>query len=175
MSVSRRGLLIAGLAALVAAGPAAAHRGHASLSVVEVESRTGRTTITHRFSAHDVEPALAAIAPEAQPSLDDPAALAAFEAYLLERFQLREAFGAVQLAHVETRLAGDDVTVTFRGQVNTPVRALSVRADFFGETWPEHAAQVNVRVGGTTRTLHFKPGDPAKSAAFEVVEPGRIF
>jgi hypothetical protein len=69
---------IAGAAAVVAIAPAAAHRGHDSLSVVTIGD--GQVTLSHRFEAHDVEPALAKIAPQAQVSLDDPAAIAALEA-----------------------------------------------------------------------------------------------
>ena len=50
----------AGLAALLLmlATPALAHRGHASLAVVEIDARSGAVVVTHRLIAHDVEPAL---------------------------------------------------------------------------------------------------------------------
>lgn len=72
--------------ALMLAAPTAAHRGHASLAVVEIDAKSGAVTVTHRLTAHDVEPALVDIAPDAQPSLDDPDALAALIAHVGRTF-----------------------------------------------------------------------------------------
>ncbi|MBB6228889.1 hypothetical protein FHS79_003082 [Polymorphobacter multimanifer] len=153
-------LLVAAAAALLAISPAAAHRGHASLSVVWIADN-GNVTVTHRFSAHDLEPALVAIAPEAQPSLDDPEALAALTAYVGRRFQLQGAALKLQ----SRTLAGDDVTFVFAGKM--PRRPqVTVRASFFGETHPGHSAQVNIRQNGITRSLWFKPSDGPQSVTF---------
>jgi hypothetical protein len=137
-----------------------AHRGHASLSVVWIDERGG-VTVTHRFAAHDVEPALVAIAPDAQPSLDDPDALAAFVRYVGARFRVEGA----RLALASKELRGDDVTLVFTGRM-TRAPKVSVRADFFGETHPGHSTQVNIRQGGVTRTLWFRPGEGAKAVSF---------
>lgn len=61
-----RGLrLIAGALALAAAATftpqAGAHRGHDAMSVVTLADN-GAVTVSHRFEAHDLEPALAEIA-----------------------------------------------------------------------------------------------------------------
>lgn len=151
--------LVAVLALLLAA-PVGAHRGHASLSVVALDGKGG-VVVTHRFAAHDVEPALVKIAPDAQPSLDDPAAVEALVAYVARRF-------AVQGAALTLRskaLTGDDVTLVFGGRL-ARARQVTVRADLFGETHPGHSAQVNVRHGGVTRTVWFKPGDAAQTVSF---------
>ena len=74
----KRALLVAALVGALAS-PALAHRGHAGLTVVEIDPASGAVSVVHRFAAHDVEPALVSIAPEAQPSLDDPRAVADLE------------------------------------------------------------------------------------------------
>ncbi len=48
---------------LTVVAPAQAHRGHDSLAVVTLAD--GSVTVSHRFEAHDIEPALAKIAPGA--------------------------------------------------------------------------------------------------------------
>ncbi|WP_416906783.1 MAG: DUF6702 family protein [Polymorphobacter sp.] len=152
--------LLAGLLLLLAA-PAAAHSGHASLSVVWIDAQGG-VTVTHSFAAHDVEPALVAIAPEAQPSLDDAQALAAFKDYVARRFTVEGA----RLTLQSLDMAGDDVTMVFTGTM-TPTPAITVRGALFGETWSDHNSQVNIRQGGITRTLWFMPGDGAKTVRFD--------
>lgn len=149
-------LLLAG----ALAAPAQAHRGHASLSVVAIDAK-GAVTVTHRFAAHDVEPTLVAIAPDAQPSLDDAEALAALQAYVARRFII----DGVKLSIENSEMAGDDLTMTFTGRM-APAKAVTVRAAFFGETYSDHSAQVNIRQGGVTRTLWFSRGDGAKTARF---------
>jgi len=153
-------LLLALVMALLPGGPAAAHRGHASLSVVWIDAKGG-ITVTHRFAAHDVEPALVAIAPDAQPSLDDPDAVAALKAYVARRF----AIAGAKLTLKSTDLSGDDVTMVFTGTM-TPAKSVTVRGAFFGETYSDHMAQVNIRQGGVTRTLYFTPGDGPKTVRF---------
>ncbi|WP_369692489.1 DUF6702 family protein, partial [Sandarakinorhabdus limnophila] len=56
--------LLAAIALLLGlAAPAQAHRGHASLAVVEIDAKSGAVTVTHHLQVHDVEPALVDIAP----------------------------------------------------------------------------------------------------------------
>lgn len=149
------------LALLLTPMPATAHRGHASLSLVTIEA-DGAVMVVHHFTAHDVEPALVAIAPDAQPSLDDADSLAALKAYVARRFVVEGAALTLQ----STEMAGDALTMTFKGSM-VPAKAVVVRAALFGETYPDHSAQVNVRQGGVTRTLWFLPGDGAKAAIFD--------
>ncbi len=148
------------LLALVLAAPAGAHRGAASLSVVAIDDKGG-VTVTHRFTAHDVEPVLVKIAPDAQPSLDDRAALELFTAYVGRRFMVQGA----TLTLKSRVLAGDDVTMVFTGRM-TRKPVVTVRANFFGETYPGYSAQVNVRQGGVTRSVWFKPGDGPQALEF---------
>lgn len=152
--------LVVGLLIGLQAGPAAAHRGHASLSVVSIDAK-GAVTVTHRFAAHDVEPALVAIAPDAQPSLDDRDAVAALKAYVAQRFAIAGATLVLQ----SSDMAGDDVTMVFAGTMGRS-KSVTVRAAFFGETYADHSAQVNVQQGGVTRSLWFLRGDGPKTVRF---------
>lgn len=149
----RQGWLAALL--LVTAAPAAGHRGQSSLAVVEIDAKSGALSVTHIMQAHDVEPALVDIAPAAQPSLDDPDALAALVAYVGQRFRI----GGVALAPAGHRLAGDRVELRYVGRLKGKPAQLLISGGLFGETWPEHATQVNVRRAGITRSLIFRPGD----------------
>ena len=153
-------------AALLLAGglglaPAAAHRGHATLSVVEIDAKSGAVTVLHRMSAHDVEPVLANIAPEAQPSIDDPEAMAALVAYVGQRFAIK----GVRLAPAGQKLAGDTVTLRYIGRLKARPAQLLIAGALFGETWDDHLTQVNIRRAGVTRSLQFGPADPPQTLA----------
>ena len=148
-----------GAALLLALGaPAHAHRGHASLAVVEIDAKSGGVVVTHRMAAHDVEPALVEIAPAAQPSLDDPDAMQALVAYVGRAFVIR----GVTLAPAGQTMAGDTLVLRYSGRLKGKPRQLLISGALFGETWSDHATQVNVRRAGITRTLHFRPGDAEK-------------
>ena len=154
----RRLAVLSLAAALSAAAPAAAHRGNATLSVVEIDAATGAVTVTHRAAAHDVEPALVDIAPGAQPSVDDPAALAALVAYAGRAFALWDGDRRVALTHTRTELAGDDVRLVYTGRLDPAARSVRVDSDLFEETHADQENQVNVRRGRITRTAVFRPG-----------------
>lgn len=164
--MTRIGLVAALL--LLAAAPAAAHRGHASLSVVEIDAASGAVTVTHRLAAHDVEPALSRIAPDAQASVDDPDALAAFVAYAGRAFRLVGEDGTpAPLEHVRTELAGDSITVVYRTRLAAPAKTVTVDSNLLEETWPDQENQVNVRRSKVTRTVVFRPGDAAQEVTFD--------
>lgn len=153
--------------AMALAGPALAHKGHAGLSVVEIDPATGSVTVTHRFYAHDIEPAFATIAPDAQPSLDDPEAVKALERHLDTRFRLDVDGARVALQQTDTVLAGDNVRIAFAGQVAVaPVHSVRVDLDFFPDVYEDMEQQVNVRIEGVTRTVVFAPGSTAQTIAF---------
>ena len=162
----KRFLLVAGLVAVLAT-PAMAHRGHGGLTVVEIDAVSGAVSVTHRFAAHDVEPALVSIAPEAQPSLDDPRAVADLEAHLGQRFRLSLDGAAVPVTHTDTRLAGDNIRVDFGGRTDDrEITRVTVDLDFFPGVHDDQEQQVNVRLNGVTRTVVFRPGSPAQTLGF---------
>ncbi|WP_339915142.1 DUF6702 family protein [uncultured Brevundimonas sp.] len=162
-------LLLTALLVLGLATPAFAHRGHDGLTVVEIDAVSGTVSVEHRFAAHDVEPALTSIAPEAQPSLDDPTAVAALEAHLAARFRLDIDGRSVALAHTATDLAGDNIRIAFVGQMpaGTVVHQVTVDLDFFPGVHDDQEQQVNVRTSGVTRTVVFRPGDRARTVSFQ--------
>lgn len=154
--------LIAGLAS-----PALAHRGHGGLTVIEIDPGTGVVSVSHRFAAHDVEPALPSIAPEAQPSLDDPRAVADLEAHLGARFRVAVDGAPVTVSHADTVLAGDNVRVNFAGETaDQEIAAVTVDLDFFPGVHDDQEQQVNVRINGVTRTVVFRPGSEAQTVTF---------
>lgn len=164
----RRLIALALLLLAAGPGPAWAHRGHASLSVVEIDAATGAVTVTHRLEAHDVEPALAQIAPAAQQNLDDPEAIHALEAYAGRVFQLWDADGKpVALAHTRTDLRGDDIELVYAGRLAPGVKAVTVDSGLMELAYPDQENQVNVRRNKVTRTALFRPGDEQQRIAFD--------
>lgn len=164
----RRLAALIGAAMLVVPAAASAHRGHASLSVVVIDGTTGAVTITHRMAAHDVEPALSVIAPDAQQSLDDPAAMAALQAYAGRAFRLWDADGKpVALQHRETLLAGDSVELIYAAQLPAPARTLSVDSNLLEDAHDDQENQVNVRRDKVTFTGVFRAGSEAQRFSFD--------
>ena len=138
--------------------PAAAHRGHDALSVVAVAA-DGGITVSHRFEAHDIEPALAQISPDAQPSLDDPDAQQALIAYVAANFRIATNDGPIRLAVSHVDFDSDIVRIEFSGKVRNPVRRLSIGSRLLTEVYRRQVNQVNVRFGKTVRTLTFVDDD----------------
>lgn len=162
----KRVLLVATLVAALAS-PALAHRGHAGLTVVEIDPVSGAVSVVHRFSAHDVEPALVSIAPGTQPSLDDPRAVAELETHLRQRFRLDIDGAAIPVTHAATDLAGDNIRVGFTGETtDRSIAAVTIDLDFFPGVHDDQEQQVNVRINGVTRTLVFRPGSTAQTLTF---------
>ena len=162
----KRTLLAAALVAGLAS-PALAHRGHAGLTVIEIDPASGAISVVHRFAAHDVEPALVSIAPRAQPSLDDPRAVAELETHLRQRFRLDIDGAAIPVAHAATYLAGDNIRVEFAGETtDRSIAAVTIDLDFFPGVHDDQEQQVNVRINGVTRTVVFRPGSAAQTVTF---------
>ena len=156
--------LAALLLVLSGGGAALAHRGHATLSVVVIDAASGEVTVTHRMAAHDAEPALAVLAPDEQPSLDNDAAMDAFVDHLQSHFTV----DGQTLRYVTREAEGDDLTLVFKGRVKTPVKTVVIEADLLPQLdadIPEF--QVNVRLGKVTRTLLFRPGVGAQTAVLD--------
>ncbi len=151
--------------------PAAAHRGHGALSVVELDAKTGAVSVSHRVPAHDAEPALAAIAPDAQTSLDDPEAVDALKRYVAGRFSVSVGGKPVALTLKDMTLGADEVRFEYSGQVSpTDVSAVvAVRAPLFADIYGDQVNQVNVRRLGVTRTLIFNASDAGDPQTVDAV------
>lgn len=158
----RRVLAIAVAAAgLVLAPQAGAHRGHDAMSVVTLEP-DGQVTVSHRFEAHDLEPALAEIAPDAQTSLDDPDAIAELKTYLLAHFKLRADGVEVPLTVSAVDIGVRDVRVDYAGSVEGRPKAVAIQTTILRDIYPRQINQVVVKRGSYVQTLRFS-GDEVKT------------
>lgn len=158
----RRVLAIAVAAAgLVLAPQAGAHRGHDAMSVVTLEP-DGQVTVSHRFEAHDLEPALAEIAPDAQTSLDDPDAIAELKTYLLAHFKLRADGAEVPLTVSAVDIGVRDVRVDYAGSVKGRPKAVAIQTTILRDIYPRQINQVVVKRGSYVQTLRFS-GDEVKT------------
>lgn len=144
------------LPALTMAGaPAAlAHRGHDAMSVVRVEA-DGRVAVSHRFEAHDIEPALAAIAPEAQVSLDDPEAIAALKRYLLRHFTLSVDGEPVMLRYVASDIGASQVRFDLVGTLPEGAKTIEIASTILRDVYPGQVDQAMVHTAKSVRTLRF--------------------
>lgn len=144
------------LAAVAIIAPAQAHRGHDSLAVVTLAD--GKVTVSHRFEAHDIEPALSKIAPQAQVSLDDPKAVAALQNYILRRFTLTIDGKPVALSHVSTDLTHSQVRIDYVGKASRRPKTVTVRSTVLTDVYRAQVNQVNVRQGNVVKSLTLRGG-----------------
>lgn len=119
----------------------------------------GQVRVSHRFAAHDVEPALAEIAPNAEANLDDPAAISAFVGYLRRTFTLASERGPILLSPGPIDVESDEVRIGFVGKARAPIHQLSIMSRVLTDIYPQQVNQVNVRVGGVVQTLTFTNSD----------------
>jgi hypothetical protein len=171
--IARAAVLIAAAGLVLAPLPAAAHRGHGALSVVEIDAKTGAVTVSHRIPTHDAEPALAVIAPDAQASLDDPEAIDALKTYMTEHFAVTVNDTMVSLTLKDMTLGADDVRFQYAGKIDPAdaKAAVAVKASMFADVYGDEVNQVNIRRLGVTRTLVFNGADGATSQTLDAVDP----
>ncbi|ATC32338.1 hypothetical protein CA606_08215 [Caulobacter vibrioides] len=173
--IRRAVALLAAASFALAPLPAAAHRGHGALSVVEIDVRSGEVRVSHRIATHDAEPALALIAPEAQTSLDDPDAVEALKLYMGKRFVLAVADQLVALTLKDMTLGADEVRFEYAGKVvSAQTRAeVAVIAAMFADVYGDQVNQVNIRRAGVTRTLVFTGAEAETPQALAPIEPAQ--
>jgi hypothetical protein len=172
--VNRRAVALLAVASLVLAPlPAAAHRGHGALSVVEIDGKTGAVIVSHRIPAHDAEPALAMIAPEAQASLDDPDAIEALKGYMATHFTVAAAGAPIALTLKDMTLGADEVRLEYVGKIAPAAvsEEIAVRAAMFADVYGDQVNQVNIRRLGVTRSLIFNGPDAAAPQTLDAVAP----
>lgn len=151
------------IASVTLSPPLAAHRGHDAMSVVTLGTE-GALTVSHRFEAHDLEPALAEIAPQAQASLDDPAAIEELKTYLLAHFTVSADGRAVPLTIASVDIGVRDVRIDYAGTIAGQPKALQLRSTILRDIYPRQVNQVIVRRGQNVQTLRFA-GDETKVVA----------
>ena len=151
----RRFPVICGALAMVSLAPqAAAHRGHDAMSVVTLLPG-GQVTVSHRFEAHDLEPALAEIAPNAQTSLDDPEAIAELKTYLLAHFSISADGVDIPLTVSSVEVGVRDVRVDYTGAVQSEPKAVKLKSTILRDIYPRQVNQVSVRRGQFVQTVRF--------------------
>lgn len=156
--MSRLRAIIAGLVLVTGVQQAAAHRGHDAMSVVTLAD-DGAITVSHRFEAHDLEPALAEIAPDAQASLDDPAAIEELKTYLLAHFSIAADGRPVPLEVAAVEIGVRDVRVDYRGALVRGATSLALQSTILRDIYPRQVNQVLVRRGTSVQTLRFAGGE----------------
>ncbi|MDC7683899.1 hypothetical protein PQU92_11475 [Asticcacaulis sp. BYS171W] len=154
--------MLVGCASLLLASPALAHRGHHTLTVVEIDA-TGKVTITHNLSAHDTEPELVELAPDAQPSVDDPDAFKALEAHLATAFKVN----GQTFKPVSNDMAGDDIILVYGGKLPKAPKSVTIDYGLFPYSRQTGVGLVNVRVRGVTKSLTFAHGSAPQTATFD--------
>lgn len=172
--MNRRAVVLLAVAGLALAPlPAAAHRGHGALSVVEIDGKTGAVTVSHRIPAHDAEPALAVIAPDAQASLDDPEAIEALKAYMATRFAVAVSGAPVALTLKNMTLGADEVRLEYVGKISPAniSAEIVVRAAMFADIYGNQVNQVNIRRLGVTRSLIFSGSEAGSPQMLDAVAP----
>lgn len=170
--IARATALILAAGVMLAPLPAVAHRGHGALSVVEINARTGAVTVSHRVPAHDAEPALAVIAPDAQASLDDPDAIEALKTYMLKQFCVAVNGEIVELTLKDLTLGADEVRFEYVGKIapGDATATVGVKAAMFSDIYGDEVNQVNIRRFGVTRTLVFTGAEAVVGQYLEPVE-----
>ncbi|MET3666060.1 DUF6702 family protein [Caulobacter sp. 1776] len=165
--------MIAAASLALAPLPAAAHRGHGALSVVEINAKTGAIAVSHRIPAHDAEPALAVIAPDAQASLDDPEAIEALKAYMLKQFCVAVDGKIVELTLKNLTLGADEVRFDYVGKIAPADAAalVGIKAAMFSDVYSDEVNQVNIRRFGVTRTLVFTGAESVVGQYLDPIEP----
>lgn len=146
--------LLAAFALSLVAAPVISHRGNDALSVVAIAA-DGQITVSHRFEAHDLEPALGDIAPDAQPSLDDPDAIAALKLYVARKFRMAVKNKPIMLTVGNVDVRGGEVRVEMTGKLKIPLGIVQIGSTLLTDIYPRQINQVNVRYRGVTRTLRF--------------------
>lgn len=134
--------------------PVAAHRGHDAMSFVRV-GEGGALSVSHRFETHDIEPALAEIAPEAQPSLDDPEAVVALKAYVQRRFAVTADGRGVELHITGAEIGASEVRIELAGTLPKGAKSLGIGCTILRDVYPGQVDQVVVDTGKAVRTLRF--------------------
>ena len=165
MSWLRRRFLIGTAAAAVWAPAALAHRGHQTRSLVEV-GLNGEVRITHTLIAHDTEPELVHLAPDAAPTVDDADALQALLAHLSEAFRVNGARGQYH-SH---ELGPDVLTFVYKTKIAVASNAAPLRVTInyglFPGSYTAPVGLVQVRYRGVTKGLQFLRGAAPQTVTF---------
>ena len=149
------------------AGSIAAHRGHQGVCLVVIDEKTRDVRIAHVFSAHDLEPELVTIAPQAQPSVDDPDALKALIDHMATRFSVNRQ-SSKPLGH---EFEADQLRFTYGLKLKSVRGPIKIAYDLFPYSTRHVTTRITIRfvpIKGppVVKSLTFQPGDSPKSVVF---------
>lgn len=145
------------LGATLLSAPLSAHRGHQALTTITIDRSSGGVFVTHRLSAHDIEPVLANIAPESSPSIDDPDSEAALLTYMEARFALK----GVSLRYDGSDHRGDDLVYSYSGKLGSESDDLTVRSAMFFDQGIANSNRLLLRIDGKAQGLQTSPSQPS--------------
>lgn len=137
----------------------AAHRGHQGLTVITVDTARGAVFVTHRLSAHDIEPVLTNIAPASAPSIDDPESEAALLSYIERRFGLED----VALRYDGSDHRGDDLVYSYSGSLDSARGRVTIRSAMFFDQGIANSNRLLLRIDGKAQAIQTSPSQPVVS------------
>lgn len=154
-------LLVMALGAALLPAQLLAHRGHQALTTITVDRAKAAVFVTHRLSAHDIEPVLANIAPDSAPSVDDPDSEAALLAYIQARFALK----GITLRYDGPDHRGDDLVYSYSGVWDSMPDDITIRSAVFFDQGITNSNRLLLRVDDKAQGIQTSPSQPVIAVA----------
>lgn len=150
---------MAALLACACALPAWAHDFHVGIAEVSYNERTKSLEVVHTYMSHDVDALLGNLYGR-QFDLSDPDDQAVFRQYVEKQFWISGAGKRIPLNWVGMTADAENITV-FQEAPATPLsQATTIHNAVMSDFLADEINTVNIREGGTTRTLTFDRGHP---------------
>jgi len=154
--------LLAVIAALFLAVPAAAHQQKITITTIAHNPRTQLLEIMHRVPLHDAEHSLETQGIQAPDIINDTESRRAFARYISARFSVATDGGPIELTLLGSEVSGGNLLVYQEAPSPGPGVELKVQSQILTDVWSRQENRVNVGDGAQTRTAIFRSGDPAK-------------
>lgn len=159
--------LLAVLAALVLALPAAAHQQKTAISILSHNARTGMLEVVHRVPLHDAEHALKRRGIAAPDIIGDIPSRREFVRYVAERFTVTHEGEPVAFTLLGSEIDGGSLVIYQEAPSPGPGARLMVRSLILTDVWARQENRVNIGSGTEVATLVFRAGDPARAATLQ--------
>jgi hypothetical protein len=156
--------LLAVLAALALAAPAASHQQKTAISIISHNERTGLLEVVHRVPLHDAEHALKRRGIAAPDIIGDIPNRRAFVRYIAERFTVTHQGERIAFTLLGSEIDGGSLVVYEEAPSPGPGEQLGVQSLILTDVWARQENRVNIGSGTEVETLIFRAGDPPKLA-----------